>query len=132
MFSLNKFLVSFDAFGEPITLNYKGSSTFKTGIGAFFTISLRVFILIYGLISLIDVLYHKNPQISQYTIYSHRNDLTTVNFGETEGNIAFGFLSEHNTFPEIDPSIGTFSLSTLRYSESDETTTDTVKEHEIT
>lgn len=93
MLSLYKFLVSFDAFGEPIALNYKGSSTFKTGIGAFFTISLRFFILVYGLISLIDVLYHKDPKISQYTIYSHRNDNTNINFGDTEGNIAFGFFS---------------------------------------
>ena len=116
MFSLNKFLVSFDAFGEPITLNYKGSSTFKTGIGAFFTISLRFFILVYGLMSLIDVLQYKNPQISQYTIYSHRNDMETINFGETYGNIAFGFLRDDNTFPELDPSIGTFSLSIQGFS----------------
>ena len=49
MFSLFKFLVSFDTFGKPIALNYKGSSTFKTGLGAFFTIALRIFILVYGL-----------------------------------------------------------------------------------
>ena len=56
-----KYLVSLDAFGEPVTLNYKGSSTFKTGIGAFFTISLRAFILSYGLLSLISVLQFKDP-----------------------------------------------------------------------
>ena len=119
MFSLNKFLVSFDAFGEPITLNYKGSSTFKTRIGAFFTISLRIFILVYGIYSLIEVLTHTNPQISQYTIYNHRNDMEKINFGEAEGNIAFGFFSDQNTFPELDPSIGSFSLSTQGFYDSD-------------
>ena len=49
MFNLVQYLVSFDAFGEPITLNYKGSSTYKTGVGAFFTIGLRLFIIMYGL-----------------------------------------------------------------------------------
>ena len=56
-----------------------------------------------------------DPQISQYTIYSLRNDMKSVNFGETEGNIAFGFLSHYNTFPAIDPSLGSFSLSTLAH-----------------
>ena len=56
MFNFIKYLVSFDAFGEPITLNYKGSSTYKTGVGAFFTIGIRVFILTYGLLQLIGVL----------------------------------------------------------------------------
>ena len=56
MFSLTKYLTSLDAFGEPVTLNYRGESSFKTGIGAFFTIILRAFILSYGLFMLIGVL----------------------------------------------------------------------------
>ena len=56
MFSLTNYLVSLDAFGEPVTLNYKGESTFKTSVGAFFTLMLRAFILTYGLLSLINVL----------------------------------------------------------------------------
>ena len=56
MFKFTNFLVSLDAFGEPVTLNYKGSSTFKTGVGAFFTIGLKAFILSFGLLSLIGVL----------------------------------------------------------------------------
>ena len=50
MLKFLSYLVSLDAFGEPVTLNYRGESTFKTAVGAFFTISLRVFILSYGLI----------------------------------------------------------------------------------
>ena len=49
MLNLIKYLVSLDAFGEPVTLNYRGESTFKTGVGAFFTIILRAFIFTYGL-----------------------------------------------------------------------------------
>ena len=50
MFKFLKYLISLDAFGEPVTLNYKGESTFKTGVGAFFTIVLRAFIFSYGLL----------------------------------------------------------------------------------
>ena len=56
MFSFINYLVSLDTFGEPVTLNYKGSSTFKTGVGAFFTLVLRAFILIYGIKTFIEVI----------------------------------------------------------------------------
>ena len=49
MFKFFKYLISLDAFGEPVTLNYRGESSFKTGVGAFFTIVLRAFIFSYGL-----------------------------------------------------------------------------------
>ena len=56
MFNFIKYLVSLDVFGEPVTLNYRGESTYKTGIGAFFTVILRVFIFTYGLLELINVM----------------------------------------------------------------------------
>ena len=59
-----KFLTSLDAFGEPVSLNYKGETSFKTSIGAFFTIVLRLFIFGYGLFMLIGVLQYDDPQIS--------------------------------------------------------------------
>ena len=74
MLNFLKYLTSLDAFGEPVTLNYKGESSFKTGVGAFFTIILRAFILSYGLIMLIGVLQYEDPQIAQYTIYDKRNN----------------------------------------------------------
>ena len=58
--------------------------------------------------------------------------MRTINFGETEGNIAFGFLSDLNTFPDVDPSIGSLSLSTQRHSDGNLTMFETVKEHEVT
>ena len=50
MLNFIKFITSLDAFGKPVTLNYRGESTFKTGVGAFLTIVLRAFILSYGLL----------------------------------------------------------------------------------
>ena len=42
------FLKSFDVFGEPVSLNYKGGTTFKTCLGAFFSIIIKIFLLIYA------------------------------------------------------------------------------------
>ena len=42
------FFTSFDDFGEPVSLNYAGDSSFKTKIGAFFSILIKVFILVHA------------------------------------------------------------------------------------
>jgi len=46
---------SFDSFGEPISLNYKGDSAYNTGLGAFFSIAIQVFILVFAAFSLVEV-----------------------------------------------------------------------------
>ena len=48
--SFMKFLVDRDIFGEPITVLYKGSNTYKTKIGAFCAISVTVLMLMNALI----------------------------------------------------------------------------------
>ena len=44
--SLLKFLTDRDIFGQPITVLYKGSDTYKTKLGAFCTILVTVIVLI--------------------------------------------------------------------------------------
>lgn len=44
--SLVKFLVDRDIFGQPITVLYKGSETYKTKSGAFCTILVSALVLI--------------------------------------------------------------------------------------
>ena len=39
---LSDFIVSFDIFGHPVGVNYKGEDTFKTRVGAFCTIAMYV------------------------------------------------------------------------------------------
>ena len=56
---------SFDIFGEPVGLNYKGDSNFKTLLGAFFSILLQSFILFFTLGEFLDLIDHNNPQITQ-------------------------------------------------------------------
>ena len=41
------FFVSQDAFGEPVSLNYKGETSYKTGWGAFVTVLIQSFMLVF-------------------------------------------------------------------------------------
>ena len=50
-----KFLQSQDVFGEPVTLNYNGDSTYKTCLGAIATLMLKVFILIFATTEIIGL-----------------------------------------------------------------------------
>ena len=56
--------LSLDAFGTPISLNYKGSNSYKTSLGAFLTLSLRGFMLTLIILGLLEVLEYSDPQIT--------------------------------------------------------------------
>ena len=47
-FSFYNFLKSLDIFGNPVSLNYRGETSFKTGIGAFFSIAITVLLFVYA------------------------------------------------------------------------------------
>ena len=59
------FLKSQDAFGEPVGLNYRGESTFKTWIGALGSMSIKIFIMIFAATQVIDLFNYQDPQITQ-------------------------------------------------------------------
>ena len=64
MGSLKKLVKSFDAFGEPVNINYKGDATYKTCIGGLFTIGLKSFVLVFALAQLVALLQFKDPEIT--------------------------------------------------------------------
>ena len=47
-FSFYSLYTSFDVFGEPVSLNYGGNSSFKTGIGALFSIAIKAVVFAYA------------------------------------------------------------------------------------
>lgn len=59
------YLKSYDVFGEPIGLNYDGDSTFKTLLGAFVTILIKIFLLVFATSQIIALIGYKDPIISQ-------------------------------------------------------------------
>ena len=84
-----KYLISLNSFGEPISVNYNGDTTFKTCIGAFSTIVLKSFLLIYAVVQLIALFTYEDPEISQYVIYEPRTDGETLNMQENLASIGF-------------------------------------------
>ena len=62
---LGRFLKRQDAFGEPVTINYRGEATYNTMWGAFWTIVEKVFILVVAILGLIDLLAYKDPSVTQ-------------------------------------------------------------------
>ena len=65
MASIVHFFVSFDSFGEAVSLNYKGEGSYKTALGALVSIGLKSFILTSTLLWLVDLFQYKDPQITQ-------------------------------------------------------------------
>ena len=59
------FLKAQDVFGEPVTLNYQGESTYKTWLGALVTLALKIFILIFATTEVIKLANYEDPQITQ-------------------------------------------------------------------
>ena len=64
------FWTSFDIFGEAVGLNYKGNNTYKTALGALFSIVIKCFIIVFFLVSLVERLQFADPQITQVSFSS--------------------------------------------------------------
>ena len=50
-----------DAYGEPISVSYKGDTTYKTPVGAILTLSMRSFMIFFTLTGVFELLNYKNP-----------------------------------------------------------------------
>ena len=62
--NFKNFVKSFDSFGEPVALNYNGDSVFRTMIGALFSILIKVFLLIYSVQQIIQLINYEDPQVT--------------------------------------------------------------------
>ena len=54
----------FDDFAEPISVNYKGDSAFKTLPGAFLSLVLKGLVFMFTMLSLLELFAYKNPAVS--------------------------------------------------------------------
>ena len=61
MFKFIDLIRSLDKFGEPISLNYKGETSFKTILGATFSIALNVFIMVYAFGQILVLANYEDP-----------------------------------------------------------------------
>ena len=58
----------FDSFGRAISINYRGDSLYRTLPGAFLTIIFKVLILVFTILSVLELLAHSNPNVSQVSL----------------------------------------------------------------
>ena len=68
--SFKTMFVSLDAFGEKVSLNYQGESSYKTLVGAFLTLVLRAFMFVYAAQQILNLSNYNDPQILQVSTNS--------------------------------------------------------------
>lgn len=68
MKKLREFITSFDVFSEPVSLNYKGETSYKTVVGAFFSISIKIFLIIYATQQMLALINYDSPQITNVSL----------------------------------------------------------------
>ena len=71
MTTILTFLKGQDAFGEPVRINYKGDTEYKTMWGATLTLLHGIFILAVTIIGVIDLVGYENPTISSVSLISN-------------------------------------------------------------
>ena len=134
---MDKFLSQvrdFDNFGKPISVNYKGDSQYRTLPGAILTLILKVLIFTFTILSILEMITYKNPNISQvslsdiispryevdyltasilqYSIYDSRVDSPEINLAGAGGLFVIGFYdSTDGSTVELDPRIGRFQFT---------------------
>lgn len=98
----NNGIKSTDIYGQPISLNYKGSTHFKTTIGGFVTIISLLFILWYATIQVIEVFARSKTFISQNVISKNLMLDDEINY-ISEDNFTFliGAHTRHPSVPNI-------------------------------
>lgn len=66
MANLIKKFKQIDLFGQPVSLNYRGQSSYQTKLGALVSSVFMVFVAYVTCIRLDKLIMRKNPQLTQY------------------------------------------------------------------
>ena len=64
MVDLGAFIRRQDAFGEPVTINYKGHASYNTIFGGAITLVEKIFILVVAILGLLDLVNYKDPNVT--------------------------------------------------------------------
>jgi len=105
-----KFFVSFDAFGTPIGVNWKGKQSYNTAVGALFTIAIKIFLMVYAGTKCLQLVSYQDPQISQFTLFRPRLGEDPINLGESLASLAFILTTKDTNSVAPDPRYITFNI----------------------
>ena len=81
---------SYDAFGHPITVNYKGQEAYTTGVGCLLTLALTIICIFYFVDLYSKVTERKEPIFSQFTLPNSRPADDPYMMSENYGQIYIG------------------------------------------
>ena len=95
------FITSFDIFGHPVGVNYKGEDTFKTRVGAFCTAGIYM-LTIFSLITLITA-FNDNSKLETSVLQSTYDPFLepAFSFSENQAEIVISLQSGESLTPDI-------------------------------
>ena len=64
------FLKNYDLFGEKVSMNYRGDSTFKTWLGTFCTVISSTVLIFYACLKMQQLFLGTNPNISSIEVFN--------------------------------------------------------------
>ena len=87
---------SFDSFGAPVSLKYKGDAAYRTLGGGIATVCLKVLILGYFMMQTLAVLNYEDPKIGSYEVFESRrtSNMEPMNLGEYALSFFIGFQND--------------------------------------
>ena len=122
MSSFLNWFKAFDGYGEPVSVSYKGETTYKTPGGALLTIAMRSFMLLFSVFGIFELLSYKNPRVNQFRIYDERTNGEEINYGDAQAFIVLGLYNPStNSFDVPDPSIASIDFQVVRIDWQSET-----------
>ena len=109
-------VTSTDTFGQPVTMLYKGESSYHTPLGAFFTLIIRSIMLIYSIQKLTGLVNYEDPKILKYHVRHTRTTGDEINLGEAKARLAFAFYDDQKrTTVKVDPRFASISVSIAKW-----------------
>jgi len=91
-------IIDRDSFGQPVGLNYKGSDSFKTMPGAFFSIFAQLFVLVVFAQTVLKMVGNEKWSLTEQTLILDNTELRQT--------LDLGSFSNLTLGAELRPSIG--------------------------
>ena len=112
-FGFIPFVRRLDFFGKTIAMNYKGSSTYQTTMGAFCTVIMVLFVVIYSSLKFLEFLNYDQPDFIVNTVLKDMHQDYPEPFVASDNRFEFAvaFLSVlPYRFKAHDPRIGQMNM----------------------
>ena len=108
-FSLQRLIRSFDDFGHPITLTYKGEETYQSCLGGLLTFFVSAFTLAMAATKIQSVVQMSDPIVTSFSrplTLAMREDLGALSFKDHHFNIGYVVVIDDDHPGQFPPEVG--------------------------